>query len=174
MSISRRVVAMAITAVIVAAACAATLFAQAGATGTGSLAELTAEIRQLRAAVEQSSRAQAQAHALGIFLTAQDRRVMMVTGRLETARRELVQLSQQTSTYTHQLAQIEEELPVTTDAEERKALEDRIKDIKLEMKVVAGREQDARTRETEMLQAWQQEDARWNDLIGRLQQIVER
>jgi hypothetical protein len=173
MSIPRRVVVMA-AAVIAAAACAATLFAQAADTRTGSLAELTAEIRQLRASIEQSSRNQAQAQALGIFLTAQDRRVMMVTSRVETARRELVTLSQQTSTYTHQLAQNEEELPLTTDPDERKAIEDRIKEIKLEMKAVAGREQEARTREAEMLQAWQQEDARWNDLIGRLQQLVER
>jgi hypothetical protein len=63
---------------------------------------------------------------------------------------------------------------LTTDPSERKAIEERIKEIKLEMKAVAGREQEARTRETEMLQAWQQEDARWNDLIGRLQQIAER
>jgi hypothetical protein len=174
MSLSGRVMVMAVSAVIIAAGCAATLFAQAQDKGTGSLAELTAEIRQLRAAVEQSSRTQAQAQALGIFLTAQDRRVMMSTSRVENARRELVTLSQQTSTYAHQLTQSEEELPLTTDPDERKAIEDRIKEIKLEMKVVAGREQEARTREAETLQAWQQEDARWNDLIGRLQQIVER
>jgi hypothetical protein len=42
------------------------------------------------------------------------------------------------------------------------------------MKVVAMREQEARAREAEMLQTWQQEEARWNDLIARLQQIVSR
>ena len=42
------------------------------------------------------------------------------------------------------------------------------------MKAVAAQEQQARMREAEMLQAWQQEEARWNDLIARLQQIVER
>jgi hypothetical protein len=173
MSFSRRSAVAAVAAVL-AAGCAATLFAQGSGAATGSLAELTAEIRQLRVAVEQSSRSQAQAHALGIFLTAQDRRVMMVTSRLENARRELVTFSQQSSTYAHQLAQNEEELPLTTDPGERKQIEERIKEIQLEMKAVAGREQEARTREAEMLQAWQQEDARWNDLIGRLQQIVER
>ena len=173
MHLSRRAVA-ALAAVIVIAGCTVVLFAQANEPAVGSLGELTAEIRQLRSAIEQSTRAQTQAQALGIVLSAQDRRVMQTTGRLETARRELVNLSQQSSTYTQQLAQIEEDLPRTTDPEERTALEDRIKDIKLEMKVVAMREQEARAREAEMLQAFQLEEARWNDLISRLQQIVAR
>ena len=42
------------------------------------------------------------------------------------------------------------------------------------MKSISAQEQQARTREAEMMQAWQQEDARWNELIARLQQIVER
>ena len=173
MHLSRRAVA-AIAAVIVIAGCTVVLIAQANEPAVGSLGELTAEIRLLRSAIEQSTRTQTQAQALGIFLSAQDRRVMQTTGRLESARRELVNLSQQSSTYTHQLAQIEEDLPRTTGPEERAALEDRIKEIKLEMKVVAMREQEARAREAETLQTWQLEEARWNDLISRLQQIVAR
>jgi hypothetical protein len=46
--------------------------------------------------------------------------------------------------------------------------------LKLEIKTIAVQEQQARTREAEMVQAWQQEEARWNDLLARLQQIVER
>jgi chromosome segregation ATPase len=118
MHLSRRAVA-ALAAVIVIAGCTVVLFAQATEPAVGSLGELTAEIRQLRSAIEQSGRTQTQAQALGIFLSAQDRRVMQTTVRLESARRELVGLSQQSSTYTHQLAQIEEDLPRTTDPEER-------------------------------------------------------
>ena len=99
---------------------------------------------------------------------------MMVTGRLESARREITNFTQQTSTYAHQLAELEEQLPITTDPEERKSVDERIQEIKLEMKVVAGREQEARTREAEAAHAWQQEEARWNDLIARLQGLLER
>src|SRR5687767_11241722 len=174
MHASRHGMAAAVAVVFLAAGCAVTLLAQATDIGAGSLKELTAEIRELRFSIEQSTRSQTQAQALGIFLSAQDRRVMQVTARLESARREIIGLSQQASTYAHELAQIQEDLPLTPDPEERKVLEQRIKDIALETKAVAGREQEARAREAEMAQAWQQEDARWNDLIARLQQIVDR
>ena len=97
-----------------------------------------------------------------------------MSSRLESTRRELTNFSQQTSTYAHQLAQIEEQLAQTLAPEERAALEDRARDIKVEMKTVAAREQDARTREVEAFQIWQQEEARWNDLIARLQQLAQR
>lgn len=55
MHLSRRGAA-AIAAVIVTAGCTSALLAQATDGGPGSLAELTAEIRQLRFAIEQSTR----------------------------------------------------------------------------------------------------------------------
>lgn len=173
MHLSTRSAAAAV-AFIIAAGCTAAVVAQAIEPPAGSLGELTAEIRQLRLAIEQSTRDQTQAQALGIFLTTQDRRLMMVTSRLEDARRQITNLSQQSASYANQLAGIDEELAGTTDPAERAAIEGRAREIRLEMKTVAAREVEARTRETDMLHAWQQEEARWNDLIARLQGIVER
>ena len=166
--------AAAAAAFIITAGCTAAVVAQAVNPPAGSLGELTAEIRQLRQAIEQSTRNQTQAQTLGIFLTTQDRRLMIVTSRLEEARRQITNFSQQTSVYAQQLSEIDEQLPRTTDSDERTALEDRSKEIKFEMKAVAAREQEARTREGEALHAFQLEEARWNDLIARLQGIVER
>ena len=173
MHLSTRAVA-AIAAVVLTAGCAATLLAQANDAGAGSLGELTAEIRQLRFAIEQSSRTQTQAQALGIFLSAQQSRILQVTTRLDAARKEVEDAAQRSTEHANQLARIEEEVPRISDPNERAAVEHRSRDMKAEIKAIAAQEQQARAREAEMLQAWQQEEARWNDLIVRLQQIVER
>jgi hypothetical protein len=166
--------AAAFAAIILTAGCAATLLAQATDAGVGSLGELTSEIRQLRFAIEQSSRTQTQAQALGIFLSAQQSRILQVTTRLDAARKELDTIARQSTAHANHLALLEEQIPKISDPNERAALDDRSKGLKIEMKAVVAQEQQARTHEAEMLQAWQQEEARWNDLIARLQQIVER
>lgn len=173
MHVSRRGIAMAVAAVILAG-CAATLLAQATDVGAGPLGELTGEIRQLRLAIEQSSRTQTQAQALGIFLSAQQSRILQVTARLDAARKELDAMSQRSIEHANHVAALEEQILKVSDQHERAAMDDRSRQLKLEMKSIAAQEQQARTREAETLQAWQQEEARWNDLILRLQQIVER
>ena len=173
MHISKRSAA-AVAAGVMIAGCTVVVLAQASDAGAGSLGELTAEIRQLRFAIEQSTRTQTQAQALGIFLSAQQTRIVQVTARLDTARRELEGIERRSAAYTRQLEQLEEVTPKTTDPNERIAREEQLRDAKLALKDIAGQEQQARARESEMLQMWQQEEARWNDLIGRLQQVVQR
>src|SRR5688572_19473980 len=173
MHVSRRGAA-AFAAIMLTAGCAATVLAQATDAGAGPLGELTAEIRQLRLAIEQSSRTQTQAQALGIFLSAQQSRILQVTTRLDAARKELDAAAQRAMDHANQLARLEEQIPQVSDQNERTAMEDQSTHLKVAIKTVAAQEQQARARETEMLQAWQQEEARWNDLIARLQQIVER
>jgi murein L,D-transpeptidase YcbB/YkuD len=173
MNLSKRGVAV-VVGVFLTAGCAATLLAQATDAGAGSLGALTAEIRQLRLAIEQSTRTQTQAQAIGIFLSAQQSRILQVTTRLDAARKELEAIAEQSMHHSNELARFEEEIPRISDPNERAAVEDRSKGLKLQLKNIAAQEQQARTREAEMMQAWQQEEARWNDLIARLQQIVER
>ena len=173
MHVSKRGATVA-AAVLAVAVCAATLLGQAHNPAPGSLGELTAEIRQLRFAIEQSSRTQTQAQALGIFLSAQQSRITQVTARLDDARRELQEITQQSRAFANELAAIDAATArMAADPAERLALEDRSKSLKLELKSTAEQEQQARVHEADMMQAWQQEEARWNDLIARLQQIVE-
>src|SRR6059036_40733 len=53
------------------------------------LKELLAEVRGLRAVIEQYANAQLQAQAVGQLLTLQQQRVSEVTARLDSARKEL-------------------------------------------------------------------------------------
>ena len=173
MHISKRGAAAAAASVMIAG-CTVAVLAQASDAGTGSLRELVAEIRQLRVAVEQSTRTQTQAQALGIFLSAQQTRIVQVTARLDTARRELEGIERQSAAFATQLEELEEVTPKTADPNERMARDEQAREAKLALKHIAGQEQQARARESEMLQLWQQEEARWNDLIARLQEIVAR
>ena len=161
-------------AAIILAATTATLVAQTSEVGAGSLGELTAEIRRLRFAIEQSTRTQTQAQALGIFLSAQQSRILQVTARLDGARKELEAIAHQSTERANHLAELEAHILKVSDPNEHAAIEDRTRGLKLEMKASSTREQQARAREADVLQAWQQEEARWNDLIARLQQLLER
>jgi hypothetical protein len=91
------------------------MLAQTTDTGAGSLGELTAEIRQLRFAIEQSTRTETQAQALGIFLSAQQSRVLQVSTRLDATRKELDAIAQRSIDQANQLSTLEEALPRTTD-----------------------------------------------------------
>jgi chromosome segregation ATPase len=55
----------------------------------GSLAALTAEVRQLRVAVEELARSQTETQALGVYLSAQQGRLQQADQQLAAARREL-------------------------------------------------------------------------------------
>src|ERR1051325_2226818 len=55
----------------------------------GSLAALTAEVRELRLAVQQLSQTQSQTQALGVYLSVQQSRVLQVSSQLDAARKEL-------------------------------------------------------------------------------------
>jgi len=55
----------------------------------GSLAALTAEVRQLRLAVEESARRQTQTQAISIYLAAQQSRMVQLSTRLDAVRKEL-------------------------------------------------------------------------------------
>jgi hypothetical protein len=115
--------------------------------GSGSLAALTAEVRQLRLAVEalakdqiqaakdqtQAAKEQAQMQALAIALSVQQSRILQLTARLDATRAEL-------------------ERAAGTDLEQRQAA----------------------SREAELFQMLQVEEARWADLIARLDQVIKQ
>ena len=72
---------------ILGACCATAVLAQTrDGKPDGSLATLTVELRQLRMAVEQLVRSQAQTQALGVYLSAQQSRLLQIANRLDAAR----------------------------------------------------------------------------------------
>ena len=140
----------------------------------GSLAALTAEIRQLRVAVEESTRSQTQTQALGVYLSVQQSRILQAATRLESARKELDAVSLRSREIASQLENFQGEIIRVTEPQRRAQLEDANQQLKSEQRRVAEQEQQARAREAELSQALQVEESRWTDLITRLEQLIRR
>ena len=141
---------------------------------SGSLAALTAEIRQLRLAVEESTRTQTQTQALGVYLSVQSARLVQVAAKLDAARKELDALTVRLKQMSAELASTEDALPRVTNPEARTQLDVQRRALKQELEGVGLQEHLARTRETELSQILQVEDARWTDLISRLEQLIRK
>ena len=140
----------------------------------GSLAALTAEIRQLRVAVEESTRSQTQTQALGVYLSVQQSRILQAATRLESARKELDAVSLRSREIASQLENFQGEILRVNEPQRRAQLEDANQQLKFEQRHVVEQEQQARAREAELSQALQVEESRWTDLITRLEQLIRR
>src|SRR5262245_54628142 len=97
-----------------------------GEPADGSMAALTAEVRELRVAVQQFAQTQSQTQALGVYLSVQQSRILQVSSQLEVARRELDAVSRQTSEVTSKLADLEEELPRISDPMQRRGMQEAV------------------------------------------------
>jgi chromosome segregation ATPase len=140
----------------------------------GGLKELTAEVRQLRLAVEESTRAQGQTQALGVYLTVEQGRVVQVGARMDAARKDREDAEARIRVLARDLAAVQAALSGPIEPEERRAIEVRLRGTKQELDDATAREQQARTREAEISQSLQLEEGRWNDLIARLEQLIKR
>ena len=154
---------------------AVAVIAQRGteAPGGASLADVAAELRQLRLAVEESTRRQTEAHALGAYLSAQQSRLVQVTSRLDVARRELDAVSLRSNQLSTALTNNEEELR-SARPELRSELEMQARGLKEQLETVPAQLRQAQIREAELSQILQAEEARWTDLIAKLEQVVRR
>ena len=144
------------------------------ADGTGSLAALTAEVRQLRLAVEESTRSQAQTQALSVYLSAQQSRILQVATRLDAARKELDEATMRLSEITRGLEEMRTNLLSVVDPARRQELERANQEMKAMQPRFVREEQQARARESELALALQTEEARWTDLISRLEQLIKK
>jgi len=133
----------------------------------GSLAALTAEVRQLRVAVEQLARSQTEAQALGAALSGQQRRVEQITQQLDEVRREIEQAAGRSQGFDGQAARFLQELSVTTDLAGRAAMEHALRQVEAERDADARALQDARARESNLSRTLALEEDRWNALLAR-------
>ena len=140
----------------------------------GSMAALTAEVRELRLAVQQFAQTQSQTQALGVYLSVQQSRILQVSSQLDTTRRELDGVSRQSSETTSRLAVLEEELPRTSDPTQRNAVQEAIREMRREQALAAAQEQQLRNRELELSQTMQTEESRWSSLLTRLESLTQR
>ena len=120
---------------VFAAGSAAVVLAQEKNDATnGSLAALTAEIRQLRVAVEESTRSQTQTQALGVYLSVQQSRILQGATRLESARKELDAVSLRSREIASQLENFQGEIIRVTEPQRRAQLEDANQQLKFEQR----------------------------------------
>jgi chromosome segregation ATPase len=145
-----------------------------GQPGDGSMSALTAEVRELRMAVQQLAQTQSQTQALGVYLSVQQSRVLQVSSQLDAARKELDTTAFQASDLAAKLADLDEQLPRVSDPAERNAIRDGIRGMRREHALVSAREQQARNREQELSQSLQTEESRWSTLISRLEALTQR
>jgi hypothetical protein len=91
-------------------------------TDTGSLTALTAEIRQLRIAIEESTKTQTQTRALGVYLSVQQARLVQGAARLDATRKELDTATVKSRQKSDELASTEDRLSRATNPEARAQL----------------------------------------------------
>ncbi len=146
-----------------------------GSSETGeSLAALTAEVHQLRLAIEELTRSQTQAQALGIYLSAEQSRIVQLATRLDSVRKELDTADARSHEMTSQLANIEAQLNQGLAQDVRTLYERESRMLKQELERLATQEQQIRNRESEITQSLQLEENRWTDLISKLEQLIKR
>ena len=162
-------------AVILAAAVVTTWAQGLGPSNTGSLAELTAEVRQLRMVVQEAGRNQSQMQALGIALTAQQSRLQQVGARMEATQQEL-EKAQATS---QQLAAVfssaqDARTSQNLSAEDRAGRAEALKMFREQLDRAQAAENAIRTRLSDLATSFRNEEARWLELVAKLDEVVKR
>lgn len=139
-----------------------------------ALRELVAEVRSLRATIEQYANAQIQAQAVGELLSVQQRRVADVTMRLDQMCRELDGIGSESRQLSAQASDLEESLRVASDPKLRMETEMQQRALKQELERHIEQEQTLRSRETDLMNSLVVEEAKWNDLVERMNQWLRR
>jgi predicted nucleic acid-binding Zn-ribbon protein len=166
--------------VVIGAACA-TVWAQSqgqsqalGPSSGGSLAELTAEVRQLRVSIEGAGRTQMQVSALGMALTTQQVRMSQLAARVDKADDELSAASAKAQNAASQMERLLKAQGRTTTPEERRSWEEEIRRLKAIAGEFADDENRLRTRQQELMATYRGEEDRWRDLVARLEEIIKK
>jgi DNA anti-recombination protein RmuC len=140
----------------------------------GTLAALTAEVRALRIAVEESTKNQTQTQALAVYLSAEQSRLVQVSSRLDAVRTELAAATSRFRELTDSLASAQTRLATVIQPEMRAELEELARAFKQQSDRAADQVRQLTTRESELAQMFQTEEARWADLITRLEQTIKK
>ena len=139
----------------------------------GSLAALTAEVRQLRVAVEGLARSQAETQALSVAMSAQQDRVRQLSEQLASARDEANSVDNTRQSMGEESSRLADQLSRTTDRERRAELENTIRSIEGEQNRMESLFQQARGRESDLSRSLALEENRWAELLSRLQQLTQ-
>ena len=162
---------------VLAGAAVVTTWAQGlGPSAGGSLAELTAEVRQLRVVIQDAGRNQSQMQALGIALTAQQSRLTQVGARLDAANAELEKAQEKSRQFAAVFtnAQNVERQPQNWTAQERAEHAEMMKMMRDQADQAQAAENAIRVRINDVTAAFRAEEARWLELVAKLDEVVKR
>lgn len=132
----------------------------------GSIAALTAEIRQLRIAVQELARSQQDAQTLSATLSAQENRVERAAEQLQNVREIIEGTTFQITQIDSRLSNLSEELSLATDLDRRQNLERQIRQARQDKNGFEAQLQRARSQESELLRVLQIEQRQWDELVG--------
>jgi hypothetical protein len=139
----------------------------------GSLAALTAEVRQLRVAVEDLARAQAETQAMGVYLSAQQSRVQQISAQLDAVRKDLDTATVRSQAFEAELTNLNGALSLVTDRQERAGLESALRATETERTRVDLEIQQVRSRESDLSRTLALEEDRLNDLLARVERLTQ-
>jgi hypothetical protein len=174
MKTSHRAAQVLVPIAILFAAGSAIAWAQARSEEPGSMTALIAEVRQLRLAVEESSRQQAQIQGLSVYLSAQQSRLTQIGAQLDAVRHELTGATARTQEFANLLSGAQTEAARASTADEREEANEMARTFKQQAAAAAERERQIREREAVLTQVSQNEESRWVELVTRLEQSVRR
>jgi predicted nucleic acid-binding Zn-ribbon protein len=159
-----------IAAVLLAAA-AATAAARAQAQTPDVLTELLAEVRGLRAAMEQMASAGPRVElALG-RLQLQEQRVNNLARRLDTARANVLNAQREVAQHDEQIRNFESSLRGVTDAQERQDIEHQMEQLKRMATAAQAEIQRLTTEEAQINNELATEQGRWAELNARVEEL---
>jgi len=139
--------------------------------GDGSLAALTAEVRQLRLAVEELARSQSETQALGAYLSAQGSRMQLADQQLAAVRDQIDSSTAVRQDLETRLASLLAD-QARTSPDRRAQVEDAVNGLRAEQARIDLQLQEARSRENDLSRVAQSEQTRFNELISRLEQLA--
>ncbi len=141
---------------------------------TQALRDLVGEVRALRGVIESYTQGQIQSQTMTELLTVQQRRLADATTRLDVTRRELDGAASEVRRLAAEVSDFEDGVRQITDAARRRVLEEELPHRKQALDRQVQQEQQLRQRESELLSAVGLEEAKWNELVDRINRSLAR
>jgi hypothetical protein len=135
------------------------------------IAALLAELRQLRIVMERTATVNPRIQLVTSRMSLQDERVYRLTRQVENLRDELERMTMESREHAVRTRRLEDVLANETDQTKRLQMEEQLRHMKSESELWATREQLLRTRETEAANTLAVEQAHWNELTRRLDEL---
>jgi len=135
------------------------------------VAALLVEVRELRIAMERLASATPRMQLLTSRLTIQEERANRASRDLEGVRSELENIRTEIQALRMQAKMVEDSLPREAEPRQREELERQKHMLATRLETLAAREQFLRNREAEAIGIVGQEQARWQELSSRLDEL---